>query len=332
MFISKYLSMTLGVTCLVIGATSTFAATSKLTIGTGSVTGVYYPAGGAICRLINKDQKSHHLRCTVEATEGSIYNLQRLQSHKLELAIVQSDAQKAALQGQGLFSETGPNRELRSLFSLYVEPLTLVTRQNAGISSLADLLGKRVDIGNPGSGDRNTMNYLIQAMGWQLSQFAATSELKGAERAQALCDENIDAFVYVVGHPSGTIKEASSSCDISLLPVTGPQVDALLAQHPEYVPTLIPNGLYQGADQDTPSFGVSATVVTTTALSDEAAYYIVKAVFDNFEQFKRLHPAFASLSKEQMVRQGLTASLHPGAERYFREVGLLTTPITGQDK
>lgn len=326
MFISKYLSMTFGLTCLLVGSSMTQAATSKLTIGTGSVTGVYYPAGGAICRLINKDQKQHHLRCSVEASDGSIANLQRLQSHKLELAIVQSDAQKAALHGSDAFSETGPDQALRSLFSLYVEPLTLVTRQNSGISTLTDLPGKRIDIGNPGSGDRNTMNHLLQAMGWQLSQFAATTELKGAERAQALCDEKIDAFVYVVGHPSGTIKEASSSCDIGLVPVTGPQIDALLTAHAEYVPAVISGNLYRGVDQETPTFGVSATVVTTTNLSDEAAYHVVKAVFDNFEQFKRLHPAFANLKKEQMVKQGLTAPLHPGALRYYQEQGLLGAP------
>ena len=330
MFISNYLGISLSVICLLLGTTSAQAATSRLTIGTGSVTGVYYPAGGAICRLINKAQKLNHLRCTVEATEGSIYNLQSLRSHKLELAIVQSDAQKSALQGDGLFSEAGAHSELRSLFSLYVEPLTLVTRQNSGITTLTDLLGKRVDIGNPGSGDRNTMNYLMQAMGWQLPQFAATTELKGAERAQALCDEKIDAFVYVVGHPSGTIKEASSSCDIRLIPVNTPQVEALLKQHAEYVSSVIPAKLYRGVEQDTPTFGVSATVVTTASLSDEAAYHIVKAVFDNFEQFKRLHPAFATLNKAQMVQQGLTAPLHSGAERYYREAGLLITPESPQ--
>ncbi len=297
--------------------------TSSLIIATGSVTGVYYPTGGAVCRLINKISSTPKLRCSVQATSGSIYNLRALQEHKVNLAVVQSDAQRAAVKGQAEFASTGPDSGLRSLFGLYVEPLTVVARQDANIQNLDDLLGKRVDIGNPGSGDHSTMTVLMNSLGWTMDSFAAVSELKGAERAQALCDNKIDAFVYVVGHPSGTIKEASSSCDIRLVDISGVSIDKLVADHPEYSKTIIPGRLYRGADQDTPSFGVSATLVTNSDLPDETAYQLVKAVFENFEQFKRLHPAFSQLTKQQMVSQGLSAPLHPGAKRYFMEVGLL---------
>ena len=296
---------------------------SSLIIATGSVTGVYYPAGGAVCRLINKTSGPLKLRCSVQATSGSIYNLQALRAHKVNLAVVQSDAQMAALKGQGEFTPTGADSELRSLFGLYVEPLTIVARQDANIQQLDDLPGKRVDIGNPGSGDRSTMDILMHSQGWDLKTFSEISELKGAERAQALCDNKIDAFVYVVGHPSGTIKEASSSCNINLVEISGTGVDKLLSAHPEYSKTIIPGQLYRGADQDIPSFGVSATLVTNSQLPDDIAYQLVKAVFDNFEQFKRLHPAFSQLNKQQMVSQGLSAPLHPGAKRYFIEAGLI---------
>ncbi|WP_460883330.1 TAXI family TRAP transporter solute-binding subunit [Pseudaeromonas pectinilytica] len=296
---------------------------SSLIIATGSVTGVYYPAGGAVCRLINKTTGPLKLRCSVQATSGSIYNLQALRAHKVNLAVVQSDAQMAALKGQGEFVPAGADSELRSLFGLYAEPLTIVARQDANIQQLDDLPGKRVDIGNPGSGDRSTMDILMRSQAWDLKTFSEISELKGAERAQALCDNKIDAFVYVVGHPSGTIKEASSSCDISLVEISGVGVDKLLSAHPEYSKTVIPGRLYRGADQDIPSFGVSATLVTTSQLPEDIAYQLVKAVFDNFEQFKRLHPAFSQLNKQQMVSQGLSAPLHPGAKRYFIEAGLL---------
>ena len=317
--------------CTLMASSGALAATT-LTIGTGSVTGVYYPAGGAVCRLINKSADKPRLRCSVQATDGSIANLQALRDQKLSLAVVQSDSQAAALRGQGTFAAMGPNPELRSLFGLYTEPLTIVARQEASIQQLEDLQGKRVDIGNPGSGDRSTMDIVIQAMGWTSASFAAVSELKGAERAQALCDNQIDAFVYVVGHPSGTIKEASSSCDINLVEVSGPSIDQLLAHHPEYSPAIIPGRLYRGAEQDVPSFGVSATLVTTSQLPDEIAYRVVKSVFENFGQFKRLHPAFAQLQKQQMVTQGLTAPLHPGARRYFEEVGLLKPTPTEAPK
>lgn len=310
------------VACALIASPPAVAA-SSLTIGTGSVTGVYYPAGGAICRLINKSPHKPKLRCSVQATDGSIANLQALRAHKISLAVVQSDTQAAALRGLGPFTTSGPDAELRSLFGLYTEPLTIVARQDANIQQLEDLQGKKIDIGNPGSGDRNTMDIVLQAMGWTSTSFASVSELKGAERAQALCDNQIDAFVYVVGHPSGTIKEASSSCRINLVEVTGPQIDKLLAQHPEYTPTVIPGRLYRGVEQDVASLGVSATLVTSSQLPDDIAYQVVKSVFENFEQFKRLHPAFAHLQKQQMVSLGLSAPLHPGAKRYFEEVGLL---------
>lgn len=296
---------------------------NQLIIGTGSVTGVYYPAGGAICRLINKNQPQRTIRCSVQATEGSIANLQALQAQNINLAVVQSDAQLAALKGTEEFASTGPNSALRSLFSLYAEPLTIVARQDAGINSLSDLPGKRIDIGNPGSGDRSTMELLMRAEGWKAETFAQLGGLKGAERAQALCDNQFDAFIYVVGHPSGTIKEASGNCDINLVPVMDDAVKQLLKQHPEYTTAMIPGRLYRGVDDDIPSFGVVATVVTTESLPEPVAYAIVKAVFDNFEQFKRLHPAFSNLDKKRMTEQGLTAPLHPGALRYFKENGLM---------
>ncbi|MFC3913767.1 TAXI family TRAP transporter solute-binding subunit [Pseudaeromonas sharmana] len=300
------------------------APVTQLVIGTGSVTGVYYPAGGAICRLINKNQKERTIRCSVLATEGSISNLHALDDNQINLAIVQSDAQLAYLRGSGEFSSKGANPHLRSLFSLYVEPLTIVARKDSDINGLTDLLGKRLDIGNPGSGDRSTMELLMQAEGWAANSFASVSELKGAERAQALCDNQFDAFVYVVGHPSGTIKEASGNCDINLVPVADDTVTKLLEEHPEYTKTIIPGRLYRGVDKDIPSFGVVATVVTTDTLSENIAYAIVNAIFSNFEQFKRLHPAFSTLNRKNMVIQGLTAPLHPGALKYYQEVGLVT--------
>ena len=307
---------------LLCGAAHAEIATSTLRIGTGSVTGVYYPTGGAICRLLNR---SHQLsnRCTVEATGGSIDNIAALQKGNISLAIVQSDIQLAAVKGTEHFATTGPDQNLRALFSLYVEPLTLVTRTNSGISSLADIPGKRIDLGNPGSGDRNMVELLLQGMKWQLSHFPLVTEMKASERAQALCDEKIDLFAYVAGHPNGTIKEASNSCDIAIVPVAGPEIDLFLSNHPEFSRTQIPANLYRGVEQETDTLGVSATVLTTSTLDENTAYQIVKSVFDNFEQFKRLHPAFAGLKKENLIHEGLSAPLHPGAARYFKEKGLL---------
>ncbi|GAB6041151.1 TAXI family TRAP transporter solute-binding subunit [Endothiovibrio diazotrophicus] len=297
--------------------------TTFITIGTGGVTGVYYPAGGAICRLVNKDQDKHHIHCSVESTGGSIYNLNTIRSGELDLGVAQSDWQYHAYHGTDRFAEQGPNPELRALFSLHAEPFTVVARADSGIHTFADLKGKRVNIGNPGSGQRATMEVVMQALGWQKSDFTLASELKSAEQSKALCDNKIDAIVFTVGHPSGSIKEATTACDAVLVPVEGAAIDQLVADNAYYRKAVIPGGMYRGNDADVPTFGVGATLVGSTRTSAEAVYQVVKAVFDHFDRFRRLHPAFNHLKKAEMVKDGLSAPLHEGATRYFREAGLL---------
>lgn len=301
----------------------TLSAQEFITIGTGSVTGVYYPTGGAICKLVNKDRNDHNVRCSVESTGGSIYNVNTIRSGELDFGIVQSDWQFHGYNGTSKFSEQGPYKKLRAMFSLHTEPFNIIAREDAGINNVTDLAGKRVNIGNPGSGDRATMGVVMDAMGWTNDSFKLASELKGSERSQALCDNKIDAFVYVVGHPNGSIKEATTSCNAKLVPATGEQIEKIVADNPYYAFSTVPAGMYRGTDQDVNSFGVAATMVTTSDISDEVAYTVAKAVFENFDTFKRLHPAFANLKKENMVKDGLSIPLHPGAEKYYREIGLI---------
>ncbi|MDK2612647.1 TAXI family TRAP transporter solute-binding subunit [Vibrio vulnificus] len=294
-----------------------------ITIGTGSVTGVYYPTGGAICKLVNKDRKDHNIRCSVESTGGSIYNVNTIRSGELDFGIVQSDWQYHGYKGTSKFEEQGPYTKLRAMFSLHTEPFNIIARSDAGIDKLEDLKGKRVNIGNPGSGDHATMSVVMDAMGWNNDSFKLASELKGSERSQALCDNKIDAFIYMVGHPNGSIKEATTSCDAKLVSATGPQIDKIVADNPYHAYSTVPAGMYRGTDKDVKSFGVAATLVTTADVSDDVAYNVAKAVFENFDTFKRLHPAFATLKKEDMVSAGISIPLHPGAVKYYKEVGLL---------
>lgn len=275
-----------------------------ITIGTGSVTGVYYPTGGAICKLVNKDRKEHNIRCSVESTGGSIYNVNTIRSGELDFGIVQSDWQYHGYNGTSEFAQQGPYKKLRAMFSLHTEPFNIIARSDSGISNVKDLAGKRVNIGNPGSGDRATMQVVMDAFGWTTDSFKLASELKGSERSQALCDNKIDAFIYMVGHPNGSIKEATTSCDAKLVPATGPEIDKIVAENPYYAYTSVPAGMYRGTDVDVKSFGVAATLVTSSDVSDDVAYNVAKAVFENFDTFKRLHPAFANLKKEDMVKAG----------------------------
>ncbi len=294
-----------------------------VTIGTGGVTGVYYPTGGAICRLVNKTRKEHGIRCSVESTGGSVYNLNTIRAGELDMGVAQSDWQYHAYNGTSKFKDKGANKDLRAVFSVHPEPFTVVARAGAGIKDFMDLKGKRVNIGNPGSGQRGTMEVLMGALGWTKKDFKLASELKSAEQSKALCDNKIDAMVFTVGHPSGSIKEASTSCDSVLVNVTGSTVEKLVMDNDYYRTATIPGGMYRGTPDDTKTFGVGATFVTSAKVPEKVIYNVVKAVFENFDQFKKLHPAFSVLKKEEMIKDGLSAPLHKGAVKYYKEAGLM---------
>lgn len=294
-----------------------------ITIGTGGVTGVYYPTGGAICRLVNKGRKDHGIRCSVESTGGSVYNINTIRAGELEFGVAQSDWQYHAYNGTSKFEDAGKFEDLRAVFSVHPEPFTVVARADAGISNFDDLKGKRVNIGNPGSGQRGTMEVLMEAKGWTTDDFELATELKAAEQSAALCDNQIDAMIYTVGHPSGSIQEATTACDSVLVTVDGDAVDGLISDNSFYRSATIPGGMYRGNDGDTNTFGVGATFVTSASVSEDAVYTVVKSVMENMEDFRKLHPAFANLKPEEMATAGLSAPLHDGAMKYYKEAGLI---------
>ena len=304
-----------------LGASPVQAQTKFVTIGTGGVTGVYYAAGGAICRLVNKDRAKHGVRCSVESTGGSVYNINTIRGGELDFGVAQSDWQYHAVHGSSSFKDAGPFAELRAVFSLHPEPFTVVARKEANIKSFADFKGKRFNIGNPGSGTRASMEELLKALNFSKSDFALASELKADEHGAALCDNKIDGFFYGVGHPSANIQDPTTTCGAKLVPLSGPAVDKLVADNPFYAAVAIPGGLYAGNPDPTPTYGVVASFVSSTAVPAESVYLLVKAVFENFEDFKKLHPAFANLEASQMIRNGLSAPLHEGAIKYYKERG-----------
>ena len=292
-----------------------------VSIGTGGVTGVYYPTGGAICRLVNKDRKTHGIRCSAESTGGSVYNINTVRAGELEFGVAQSDWQYHAYRGTSKFEDKGAFTELRAVFSVHPEPFTLIVRKGSGITSFEGLKGKKVNVGNPGSGQRATMEVVMEAFGMKMSDFSLAAELKGSEMAQAICDNKIEAMIYTVGHPAAAVTQASSSCDVELVSVTGAPIEKLVADNSFYRVASVPGGMYAGSPNETTTFGVGATVITSTAVPEEVVYTVVKAVFDNFADFKKLHPAFANLKEDQMISDGLSAPLHPGALKYYKERG-----------
>jgi hypothetical protein len=292
-----------------------------ITIGTGGVTGVYYAAGGAICRLVNKDRKSHGIRCSVESTGGSVFNVNTIKAGELDLGVAQSDVQFNALKGVANFKEAGAWADLRAVMSLHPEPFTVLSRKELNIKTFTEFKGKKFNVGNPGSGTRASMEELLGAMGWKMSDFSLASELKADEHGPALCDGKIDGFFYAVGHPSANIQDPTTTCGAKLVPLTGPAVEKLVKQHAYYALATIPAGLYPNNPQETKTYGVLATFVSSQKVPADTVYAVVKAVFDNFDEFKKLHPALSHLKPEGMIKDGLSAPLHAGAMKYYKEKG-----------
>jgi TRAP transporter TAXI family solute receptor len=318
----KITSLALGLAVFAGSFSAAAAADQKfISIGTGGVTGVYYPTGGAICRLVNKNRKEHGIRCSVESTGGSVYNINTVRAGELEFGVAQSDWQYHAFNGTSKFQEQGPFEKERAVFSVHPEPFTLIVRKDTGIKSFEDLKSKKVNVGNPGSGQRATTEVVMDAFGMTMDDFSLAAELKGSEMAQALCDGKIDAMIYTIGHPAAAITEAATTCDVELVSVAGAPIDKLVADNPYYRTATVPAGMYKGTDQDVTTFGVGATFITSADVPDDVVYTVVKGVFDNFDDFKALHPAFKNLKEEEMIKDGLSAPLHPGAIKYYKERG-----------
>jgi len=299
------------------------AKTSFVTIGTGGITGVYYPTGGAIAGMVNKKKKEYGIRATVESTGGSVFNVNAVMNGDLEFGIVQSDRQYQAYYGLAEWKDKGAQKNLRSVFAIHPESLTLIAAVDSGIRDIKDLRGKKVNIGNPGSGTRQPAIDALETVGIDINKDLKAESIKASEAPSLLQDGRIDAFFYVVGHPNGAIKEATSGArKVRFASVTG--MDKLLAKHPYYANTVISHVMYPGAqnEKDIATIGSKATLVTSAKVPDEIVYAITKEVFENFEAFKKLHPAYATLTKKNML-EGLSAPIHPGALKYYREAGLI---------
>jgi TRAP transporter TAXI family solute receptor len=297
--------------------------TRFVTIGTGGVTGLYYPTGGAISRLLNKKFKKFGIKATVESTSGSVFNINAVLQGDMEFGIAQSDRQYQAYHGLAEWTESGPQEDLRAIFSIHAEPITLVVSEQSGVREIDDLRGKRINLGNPGSGQlQNSKDILLAA---RLSEQDIMAEyVKAVEAPGLLQDERLDGFFYTVGHPNGNIKEATSGrIKVRIVPIKGERIDRIVEEYPYYAKAVIPHSFYPRAlnSDDIETIGVKATFVTSRYIDEELVYALAKVVFENLDDFKSLHPAYKYLTRENML-QGLTAPIHRGALKYYREAGL----------
>ncbi len=300
------------------------AATTFVTIGTGGLTGVYYPTGGAIAKIVNKNRKQHGVRCTVESTDGSVFNVDAVMDGQFEFGIVQSDRQYQAVHGIGDWKNKGPQKELRAVFSIYAESCSLLVAVDANINSLIDLKGKRVNLGNQGSGHLGNSLDVLKTIGLDPRNEIESYYINPVEAPRLLQDGKLDAFFYTVGHPSVALKEAiSGSRKVRFLPIQNGGIDALVASLPYYSKMEIPVKYYSGVqnERNVASFGVCATLVTSTRVSDKVVYGVVRSIFENLGSFKALHPAYSMTTRKSMLKC-LSAPIHPGAMKYFKEAKL----------
>ncbi|BCX79459.1 TAXI family TRAP transporter solute-binding subunit [Campylobacter sp. 19-13652] len=297
---------------------SSLGAKEFVNIGTGSMTGTYYPVGGAICRMANKNP---NIKCSVQSTGGSVYNVNNVLKGELSFGFVQSDVVYDKYNGTGKF-EGKPDKKLRAVMSVYPELLAMVVSKESGIKNIAELAGKKYNVGNPGSGNEFTTLKVFEAKGFDTDKLGYRGVLTVSECPHALKDKKIDGYSFVAGHPTANITDASNSLPIDILNVDGEQIDAMIAKYPYFAKGVIPKGTYEGVDYDVNSIGVKAVLVADESVSDEAVEAVVKGVLDNFDEYKSLHTALKSVTKESLI-EGVVAPLHKAALKVYQEAGIV---------
>ena len=299
------------------------AKTTFVTIGTGGITGVYYPTGGAIAKIVNAKKDKYDIRATVESTGASVFNINAIMAGDLEFGIAQADRQYQAYNGLSEW-EGKPQKDLRAVFALAPEAVTFVAAEDSGIKSLKDAKGKVVNIGNPGSGNRQNAIDVFEAAGINIEKDLKAESIKAADAPRMLQDGRIDGFFYTVGHPNGNIKEATAGKRKTRI-VSITDIEPLVKKFPYYSLTNIDMAQYPeatNANEKVTTVGMLATFVTSAKVPDDVVYAITKEVFENLDEFKKLHPGLEGLTRETML-EGLTAPIHPGALKYYKEAGLM---------
>ena len=301
--------------------TSSLYSVDFITFGTGELNGTYYPTGNYLCKFINKITQKTNIRCSVESTDGSVYNINAIESGEFNFAIAQADTIYQAVHGLKKFNNN-PSKKLRSVMAIYPELFTLITRKDASINKLTDIKGKRVNLGNLKSGSEFTTLELFKAFNINNESLSLSSSLKIEDTEDALIDNEIDAYFFMVGHPAETIQNAAISTPITIVPIIGPQLDEFIKKNQYFIKDVIPAGLYKGVDEAIQTFSVKAVVVTSVDTSDKLVYTFVKTILENFDEFKTLHPAYSNVTRESLL-EGLGVPLHKTAKKYFKEIGLL---------
>jgi len=298
-------------------------STSHMLLGTGSVRGVYFPIGGVICRLLNRHKSLHRIRCSLESTGGSIYNLRELREGNFDLVVAQSDWQYHAYNGSSTFKEDGANKDLRAVFALEPDPLALIVQQDSEIQNFDDLENRSVSFGYARSLQHRIINDLLAAKGWDDNNFKVVRRMSDTKQIGELCGSRVEAILLLGSSLDDYLKRVPEDCKLRFVPLDGPEISGIIEEKPYYRTGEILKGRYLDTKKDVKSFGLGATFVALESTSPKAIYHVVKEIVENFKDFQSLHPSLKSLSKKELPYAGISAPLHPGAIRYYREARLL---------
>ena len=297
--------------------------TSNIYIGTGSVQGVYFPIGGVICRLFNRHKSAHNIRCTLESTGGSINNLVELRDGNFDIVVAQSDWQHHAYKGTSAFEKYGANTELRSVFALEADPLALIVKKNSPVLTFDDLADRTVSLGYSRSLQHRILGHYLELKGWTEEKFKQVILMSDAKQGAALCNDEVEAILLLSSSMNDYLADLPEGCELKLVSINDETVKQVIAAHPYYRTGTIPRSMNFDSAEDVESFGLGATFVAMESTSPKAVYNVVKEIVENFKDFKSLHPYLQMIKTEELASAGLTAPLHPGAIRYYREARLL---------
>lgn len=309
--------------CMMLSAGPAPAKDKFVALGTGSPSGTYFPVGRGICDLVNEQRNTHGVRCIAYNTGGSVYNIQAIMSGELEMGITRSDLAFQAFEGINAFKAIGPNPEIRAITTLYAMPIAVLVKKSAGIESFKDLEGKRINIGNKGSGKRSVSELILGIMGWEKGDFSAVLELNTKQMGKAFCDDNVDILIEGLGNPSKFYEQMVSECDGQFIDVPKDVVAKIKKEFPYFAALDIPGGIYTDTPNAVGTFGFKATLVTKRDIHPDTVYDVTAAMFNTFEKFQEKHPSLKLADPLGMVNNGIFIPIHPGAERYLRERGYL---------
>jgi len=296
-------------------APAAMAQTQFLNIATGGTAGTYYPLGGAMAEIFNQNVRG--VEASVQATGASVANINMMAQGQVDLALVQNDIAFYAAQGLEMFRS--PIANLRGIANLYPEVIQIVARADSGIRTVEDLKGKRVAVGDAGSGTEANARQILAAAGLSYNDITVRY-LSFAEASNNLRDGHIDAAFVTAGIPTAAIQDVAATRDIVLVSVSPDLAARLQQEYPFYIAVTVPGGTYQGVNEDVPTVAVGAMLAVRADLSEDLVYNLTKALFENLDRLAQAHVRGGDVSLET-AKDGMSLELHPGAARYFDEVG-----------